>query len=142
LPSKIKANVRVGVFETAKTVHRLFRAHHVRRILRIASELQRKICLASRVKLGRSTRINVPAAVGQLPCAHVIGELGYALRVGFTQYVQIINVVGFESRVGFELANPVPGLHLQRQQVIRATLDGLLEALKPFLQSRSECSRR
>ena len=86
--------------------------------------------------------INAPPALRQLALAHVIGQLSDALRVRLAQDVQIINVVGFESGVGFKLADPVTGVHLQRQQVIRAMLDGLLEVLKPVLQSRSECGPR
>jgi hypothetical protein len=33
---------------------------------------------------------------------------------------------------------PIAGVHLQRQQVIRAALDGLLEALKLVLHPQSK----
>src|ERR1700730_3349581 len=54
--------------------------------------------------------------------------------------MQIVNIVRFEGSVGFKLADPVAGFHLQGQQVIRAPLYGLLKALQAFLNSRKDRS--
>src|SRR5256885_11198590 len=61
---EIKTNVRIGMFEPAQPVHRVFRAHHLRRILRIArklrseehtSELQSPCNLVCRLLLEKKT---------------------------------------------------------------------------------------
>jgi len=62
--------------------------------------------------------INAPAAVSNCRVRTLICELGDALRIRLAQDVQIIDVVRFESGVGFEFANPIARLNLQRQQVI------------------------
>ena len=88
----------------------------VRGVGGIAGELQSEIGFARGVELRGAAGIDTPAAIGQLASADVVGELGDALGIGFTQDVQVIDVVGFEGGVGFEFALPetLPGLEERR----------------------------
>ena len=120
------------MLKTAKAMHHFARAHQVRRVRRLSREFQREVCFASGIQLRRSAGINAPAAVGQLALADIICELGNALGIGLAQNVQVVNVIGFQSGIGFEFALPVALLGLKRKQVIGAAFYGLLEALRPI----------
>ncbi len=72
---------------------------------------------------------------------NVVGELGDALRLGFTQNEEVVDVVGFEGGVGFEFALPVAWFRLKRKQVIGAALDGLFQA-RPILLKQRHGRRR
>ena len=64
---------------------------------------------------------------------HIIRQLGDALRIGLSQYVQVIDVIGFERGVCFEFALPVSLFRLKGKEVIRATLNGFFQARSPLL---------
>ncbi len=68
-----------------------------------------------------------------MPAAHIIRQLGNALRVGLSQNVKIIDVVGLERGVRFELALPVSFLCLNGKELIRAALDGFFQTRGPVL---------
>src|SRR5258707_1164374 len=56
------------------------------------------------------------------------------MAIGITMpRVQEVDVIGFESGIGFELALPVALRGLQRKKVSCAALDGLLQTLHPVL---------
>src|SRR6266481_3202785 len=103
---------------------------------------QREIKADVRIGVRGAAGVNAPAAVGQLSAANVVGELGDALRLGFTQNEEIVNVVGFEGGVGFELALPVAWFRLKRKQVIGAALDGLFQARRPVFFKKRHGRRR
>ena len=48
---------------------------------------------------------------------------------GLAQDIQVEDVIGFERRVRFELAQPISLLRLQGKQMLRAAFDGLREAI-------------
>src|SRR5207249_8890544 len=73
------------MLETAQAMHDFPRAHQVRRIRRVTCQFQRKIRLAGRIELGRTTGIDAPAAVRQLALADVVGQLGDALRISLAK---------------------------------------------------------
>jgi hypothetical protein len=68
-----------------------------------------------------------------LPATNIVGELGNADRIGLAQNVQVINVIGFEGSIGFEFAEPIALLGLQRKQMICTILDGLFERARQIL---------
>ncbi len=118
----------------------LARLRHVACIRGVARQLQREIRFAGGVQLRRAAGINRPAAIGKLPVAHIICQLGNALRISLPKNMQIVDVIRFEGGVCFELALPESFLSLQGKKVIRATLDGVFQARCPLLvrlQNRS-----
>ncbi len=98
----------------------------------VSDEFEREVSFAGGVQFGRAAGINIPAAVGELLAAHIIGELGDARGLGFAENVEIVDVVGFESAVGFEFAEPIAGFVLKRKEMFRAIIDGVFETGNPF----------
>jgi hypothetical protein len=99
----------------------------MRRFRIVSNELEREVGFAGGVQFGRATGINAPATVGELFAADVVGELGDARGLGFAENVEIVDVVGFESAVGFEFAEPIAGVRLKREKVFGALIDGVFE---------------
>ena len=114
-------------------MHDFPRAHQVRRIRRVTCQFQRKIRLAGRIELGRTTGIDAPAAVRQLALADVVGQLGDALRISLAKNVEVIDVIRFQCGIGFEFTLPVALLGLKRKEVVRAALNRFFEPLSPVL---------
>ena len=121
------------MLQAAETMDRLARLHQVACFRGIASQFQSEIRFARRIQLGRPARIDGPAAIGELPAAHVICQLGNALGISLAQNVQVIDVVGFERGVCFEFALPVSFLCLNGKEVIRAALNRFFQARSPLL---------
>ena len=117
---EIKANVGIRFFEAAEAQHRFARLHHVRGFRIVSDEFQCEVGFAGGVQFGRAARINIPAAIGELLAANIVGELGDARGLGFAENVEVVDVVGFESAVGFEFAEPIAGFVLQRQEMFGA----------------------
>ena len=130
---EVKPHIGIGVLQAAETMDRLARFNHMPRFGGAARQLQGKISFAGSVELGRPTGIDGPAAIGELPAAHIICELGNALGIGLSQNVQVIDVIGFQGGVRLELALPVSFLCLNGKKVMRTALDGLFQTLRPIL---------
>ena len=122
--SEIKSGVGVRGFEAAELQHTGTSTLHVRLIGAVAGKLEGKISFDRGIEFGGTAEINIPAAVRQLALANIIGELAYTLGIGFIQDMQIENIVGFQSGVGLELANPIPLGGLQRQQMLNTLMGG------------------
>src|SRR5438046_3174007 len=121
------------MLEAAEKMDGLACLHHMTRFRGVARQLQGEICFAGSVQLRWPTRIDSPAAVGELPAAYVVGKFGNTLRIGLSQNVQIVDVIGFEGGVRFELALPVSFRCLDGKEMICAALDGFFKTLHPIL---------
>ena len=96
-------------------MHAPARPQHARRLGRIAGKLQAEVALDRGVQLGRPARVNVPAAVGELPAADIIRQLGDPIRVGPAEDMKVKYVVGLDRGIRFKLAQPVSLLSLHRE---------------------------
>jgi len=61
------------VFQPAKSMNCVTGGRQVRRVRVVAGKLQREIRFASRIELGRSAGIEVPAPVFELLAANIVG---------------------------------------------------------------------
>ena len=129
------------MLKAAKAVNYFPRSHQIRRVRRIAREFQREVCFASGVQFRRAAGIDAPAAIGQLPLTHIVGQLGNALGIGFAKNVQIVDVVRFQRGIGLQLALPVALFSLKRKEVIGAEFNSFLKALRPILLLPSDLRR-
>ena len=124
------------MLQPAKAMDCVTRGRQMRGVRVVAGKLQREIRLASRIELGRSAGIEVPAPVFELLAANIVGQLGDTRWIGLTENKKIIDVVRFQGRVCFEFALPVTAGLLQGEQMLRAALYGFRKTLRPVLLPR------
>jgi hypothetical protein len=83
------------------------RARHMRRVRRVARELERVIRFDRGADVGLATIKKRPAAVGILNAPQIDADLALALDVDFVEIMLEHDVLGRNRRVGLEFEDPV-----------------------------------
>ena len=73
--SKIEPCKGIRSLQTAKLPNAQAGANHMLRLRRISGQFQRQVGLKRRVDLGRTSEVNVPASVFELPPADIFCKL-------------------------------------------------------------------
>src|SRR5258708_12194060 len=94
---------------------------------RITREPQSDVRLHRRIQFRRTAVIYVPAAIFELPAPDIVRQFRDAVRMRLTNYVQVEDVIGFQSGIRFEFPEPVAFRVLERKEVIHAAVDGVVQ---------------
>src|ERR1700684_593903 len=111
---EVEPYVGICSFDTAQSDGFFFCAHDMRCVNGIASQPKRQVCFYGGIQLGWPSFENVPTAVRKLLSTDVICEFSYLGGIELAEYMQVDNVVGYESGISFELTPPISFLGLCR----------------------------
>ena len=115
---QVVAGVRVGAPDAAQSANGGARGAHVRRLGRLARDLQREVTEAGDRQLGRPAQVLAPAPFGQRLGADDAGQIADLVGLASIEERFYQDEVAFEGGVPFQLPLPEPILGLPRHQPV------------------------
>ncbi len=125
---QVRSRVRVGAADAAQRLDGGARGPHVRRVGRLARDLQREVAETRNRDVRRAAQILVPAAAGQRLVANDAGQGSDFFGIATSEERLQQNDVAFERRVPLQLRQPVPVGVLARDQPVAGGGDRRLDA--------------